>query len=951
MPTFISIRKKKMPRNLFCRILFFTMLIALSPMIYAKSVSLETIPFALETKYGVLNVEIHFDKKDYELALRVEKIIRTDLIKIINYFEHVPKNIVHFNIDPYLRLTNGNARIFPTNIINLYKFPASNNEHLIVFEDWLRGLVFHEYTHITHLDQTRGFVSDGEKIFGSIAKIFTSITPRWFTEGIAVWSESHLMGDESKGRLGSLAFRRDFLAEILKKDACKKIACLDDPGIFPNGQFAYWAGAHFIEFIENKKPGTVKCLVEKNSKNFPFLLDHVFLECTGKNAQDLFDELRENLSVPEAALSGEKIINIFGSDSLEKGLLLFKNNVFKVEKKRQSEALVSYDLEDNISMLEGHYSYPIADLADTFLWTDGEEKDTPYLIVAFNEDPQFRKNNRRWKLINGETLLVEKNLPFAHDPSYVLFLKDFEFLTASYVENKWRIEKQKINFANNHLEKITLLYELPLNTNIILFKKEGSKIFLKINEENNESSLIWGDFSFTKLSYLYRSKNYYDIPVMTDSFVVIREGEKLSLLQFDGKEKILDKKVLSGISTLKKSDERALWVANDLASKKLTTKELQEFFEVKSGSFSTTKFEDVFFEAEKNQTQEIKKQKREFFPQWHHMRPYYWFLASGTSENLFSIGALTTFSDPMDINVVNATVLSYPFENKWGGNFDFNHKISSISDLFSFRGAFNREYSQTDFSNRVNETTEGTLGTSYLFLMKRWSLFAGPYVGASKTNDFISNRSTSQFGLSLVTQFQAMSFDDFFQSLIFQMKLQNDSPDNGKSFINLQSSLNTEVRFSERFVFGIKSTYGKLYKSGFAEGVLYGGGINSAGIKRWHEFYGVPYSNVYGNEIFTSRLYLDYNLWYANKGYGFFPFYLKEMHLLLGAEALSADRIILDERIFRDETIYSFFMGPRLKMNLFYFVPSNLDLIFSSIQKPNGGRVNQFQVGLNADLF
>ena len=241
MPIIHHIRKKKM--CLLRIVLLFTLLLNLT-FSNVQAEEFKTINVSMPTNYGTFFGEIHYSEKDLALALRVERIIKEDLIKVINYFEYVPYDVVHFNLDPYLRLTNGNARTFPTNIINLYNFPASNLDHLIVMENWLQGLVLHEFVHITHLDQTRDYLSIGRQIFGTIAKVPVGIVPRWFTEGIAVWGESHLING---GRLNNPLFNKELLIQLKKPNFCKMIDCLDTPGDFPNGQLAYWAGAHFIE--------------------------------------------------------------------------------------------------------------------------------------------------------------------------------------------------------------------------------------------------------------------------------------------------------------------------------------------------------------------------------------------------------------------------------------------------------------------------------------------------------------------------------------------------------------------------------------------------------------------------------------------------------------------------------------------------------------------------------
>ena len=930
----------------------------ISPMSFAKSVKLKTITVNQPTDYGTIYGQIHYDEKDLSVALKVEKIIKNDLIKVVNYFRYVPKNTVHFNVDPYMRLTNGNARTFPTNIINLYNFPASNSEHLIVFDDWLRGLVFHEYTHITHLDQTRGFVETGRRIFGNIAKILPNDVPRWFSEGIAVWSESHLMGAD--GRLQNPLFRKELLVQFLRQEYCSTIDCLDSPGVYPGGSLAYWAGSHFIEYIENKKPGAVKCLVENNSDNFPFFLDSVFKECTGNSAENNFEAFRTELilgqpkTTPESEAWGLKISNVFGSDDLSKGVLLEGNVLVKVERDREREALVSYDLEENVNMMVTKFRYPISDLSGVTTVQGSDDELAKYLIVSFNEDPYYRADNRSWKLINLETLLIEYTLPFKNDPSYVIGLGNNRYLTASFIDSKWRIEKQKVDLLNPKNTEVEVIHQFEDNINLTMFKKSGQKLFLKLYEEGNQNTLVVTDTTMERFYKLYSSKNYFDIPTINEKFIILREKESINYFEFNNEFSTyslskMQKDILNRVTSVEINDERVLVLENRLKTKEMAMKEVLSILKRDSGPAAVNKFEAVtFVPPVKPDTANI---FTESFPKLKHMRPYYWFIAAGTTDNLFSIGALTSFSDPMDINTINATVLSYPSVSKVGGNFDFVHKFTSVSDLWSVSGLINREYSETDFNGTLNETSEGILGTHFAILLKRWSLLPGIFAGATKTSDFISDRTTTNVGTSLTAAYRAMHFDDYFQNLTLQLRGQNDIPDVGDSFMNLKAMLSAEGRFYERLVGGVKTSYAKLYKDNFTQGVIYGGGTNGVGITRRHEFYGLPYSNAYGNEIFTMRLYLDYNFWYIYKGSGFLPIYFKEAHFLVGRDALSAERIILDKSLLRDKTIHSFFAGPRIKMNVLYYIPVEMDLIFSSIINPNGGSVNQYEIAINADLF
>ncbi|MBY0415723.1 MAG: hypothetical protein K2Q18_16235 [Bdellovibrionales bacterium] len=925
----------------------------ISPMAFGKSVSLKTIEVTVPTNYGALQAEIHFDERDLEIALKVKKIIEKDLIKVINYFQYVPAATVHFNVDPYTRLTNGNATPFPTPTINLYNFPASNSEHLIVLEDWMRGLVFHEFTHITHLDQTRGYLKFFRYFIGSVATIPTSVVPRWFVEGIAVWSESHLIDG---GRLNNPLFRKELLIQFLRSEYCETIDCLDDPGVYPGGQLSYWAGGHFMEYLENKRPGTIKCMVEKNSQNIPFNLNYAFKNCAYGKPQELFTEFRESFIKNQPPISkeseawGDKISNAFGSDDFQKGILVDGNTLFKVEKDRKREALTSYDLQENVNMMVSQFKYPISDLSGVTTVPDLEGR---YLIIAFNEDLNFRGDNRTWKLVNSETLLIEGNLAFAHDPSYVIALGNNRYLTASFVDGKWVIERQRVEVGKKEAAEVEVLRRFGLEYNLTYFRKVGQKIFTKLNRGDLGSSLYVSDLTLETFYKIYDSKEYFDLPIVNESFFVLREKKESKLFEFGDKDfkKVnsspIDKNLLSNITFAEVEDSRVLVLENRLKTKEMPLKESLGYLKKNLGKTSSLALTAATFQDNPS-TNTVENTNAESFPKFYHLAPHYWFLTGGTSDNLTSWGATTSFSDPMSINVANISLLYYPDEKKGGGYLDFNHKFSSISDLWSVNGFFNHEYSKTDFSNYLNKTTEWQVGTRYSFLWKRWTFVPGVYVGKTDVDDFNSKRDTSNYGYRSVLAYNAYSFDDYFQSLVFQLKLQNDKPNIGTDYMNLQTIFAVEGRFHQDIVGGLKASYGKLGKSGFRNGVLYGGGSNNVSNSRWHEFYGLPYSNAYGNEIFTFRGYIDWNFWNIYRGFGLVPFYFKEAHLVLGREMLSADRIILDGRRYNDEIIHSFFIGPKVKMNIFYLVPVDVDMIFSMIQKPNGGNSNQVELLLNA---
>ena len=922
--------------------LVFPLFVLLLPLFYSFSanaipVELKTINLSLPTNYGTFFGEIHYSDKDKVIALKVERIIKEDLVKVINYFEYVPHDTVHFNIDPYLRLTNGNARTFPTNIINLYNFPASNLDHLVVMENWLQGLLVHEFIHITHLDQTRDYLNVGRKIFGTIAKVPTSIVPRWFTEGIAVWGESHLI---SGGRLHNQLFNKELLIEFNKNDFCKTVDCLDDPGSYPHGSLAYWAGAHFIEYLENLRPQTIKCLVEENSLAIPFFLNNAFEKCTGDTAQNQFIKFRDFYSSNEASLTlekqewGNKISNSFGVDDYQKGLVLDGDKLFKVEHQKKSEVLIAYDLADGVNFFN-KYEYPIVDVS-SMVKLDSESR----LLVSFNEDPNFRTENKVWKLINPETLLVEQVLKFTHDPSYVISLGGENYITFSYWENRWIVEK------NNES-----LHTFSTDLNITMVNKINDQLLLKINDSYGVSFLIITDLEIKKLNVIYKSTNPYDLPLITDNYLIIREGLNLKLLELDKTIQIsnLPADLLNRVTFAKINENRVLVLENRLKTSSMSANEAEVY--IKKYKSNTEKSTTSEFNVSAAPTTSFALESAESYPRLDHFIPYYWFLATGNSDKLASFGALTSFVDPMEIHSLNATALLYPQVSKAGGSLDYTYKVVTVSDLWKIKASFDLEYSKTDFSAEINSSKNMTFHSSYTFLKKRWTYIPALFTSYSQTEDFISDRTTRSLGISQGLSFKPMSHDDFFQNFLFGINVGADKANTGNTYLATQLTAESETHFSDKLSASVKGAYGKFFKSDFSRGVMYGGGLSDFSTHRIFEFYGLPYSNAYGNEILSGRLTIDYNFWSIYRGKNLIPFFFKEAHFIFGRESLYADRIILAKTLLKEKLINSIFAGPRLKVNLFYYVPTNIDLIFSSIAHPNGSNVNGVNFSLVADLF
>nr|HEX4314260.1 hypothetical protein [Kofleriaceae bacterium] len=140
---------------------------------------------------------------------------------------------------------NGFAGVLPRNAIQLYATGPTGFSELDDHEDWLYGLVAHEYTHILHLDTIEGLPKIYNSIFGKTWAP-SQIMPRWLIEGIAVYEESkRTAGGRDRGT------RFDQYIRIARHTGVD--LRLDEvsgaPRQFPRGNAAYVYGSHFMKYI------------------------------------------------------------------------------------------------------------------------------------------------------------------------------------------------------------------------------------------------------------------------------------------------------------------------------------------------------------------------------------------------------------------------------------------------------------------------------------------------------------------------------------------------------------------------------------------------------------------------------------------------------------------------------------------------------------------------------
>lgn len=198
---------------------------------------------------------------------------------------------------------NGFATTLPRNMIQLYATGPDGFSELDDHEDWLYGLVAHEYTHILHLDTYDGLPTIYNSIFGKTWSP-NQIMPRWIIEGIAVYEESkRSAGGRNRGTRFDSYIRIARHAKVdLRLDEVS-----GNPRQYPRGNAAYVYGSHFLRYVFDRFGDDKLRQMSHVSGSWatPFAVNRQIAKTVGKPFTELYDDwknyLRDKYGLEEMA--------------------------------------------------------------------------------------------------------------------------------------------------------------------------------------------------------------------------------------------------------------------------------------------------------------------------------------------------------------------------------------------------------------------------------------------------------------------------------------------------------------------------------------------------------------------------------------------------------------------------------------------------------------------------
>lgn len=239
---------------------------------------------------------VHYHQGEEALARRAVVIaedVHTKLVPRMKSQPHTRTNIVLIDA---LDDANGWARTLPYNLITLYItqpfggsiFGAGN------YDDWMRLLITHEYTHIMQLDMVNSLPEVISNIFGNL--YFPNMfQPVWLIEGLAVYEETELTGG---GRNRSPASDMVLRMAVLENNFPDISHAANYAEKWPAGKVPYLFGGSFTAFIA-KKYGREKLAdlsIDYSGRWWPFLVNGTAQRVLGSDYYDLWGEWKNELA-------------------------------------------------------------------------------------------------------------------------------------------------------------------------------------------------------------------------------------------------------------------------------------------------------------------------------------------------------------------------------------------------------------------------------------------------------------------------------------------------------------------------------------------------------------------------------------------------------------------------------------------------------------------------------
>jgi Tol biopolymer transport system component len=253
---------------------------------------------------------IQYHQGEEEIAKRVAVLAEDVHDRLVPRIKWEPKGRTHLVLVDAVDASNGLTTPFPYNLITLYITPPVGEPGFgtVAYDEWMRLLITHEYTHTLQLDMVYGgYGAVMRALFGRSFLGFPNLVqPIWLIEGLAVYEETE---QTSGGRNRSPGHEMVIRTAVLEDRFPRMSQATVFPDFWPTGQVPYLFGGAFNRFIAEKygREKLAEISVTYSSRGVPFLVDSTGERVLQQEYGSLWDEWLNGLRTRYAVVRDEVI--------------------------------------------------------------------------------------------------------------------------------------------------------------------------------------------------------------------------------------------------------------------------------------------------------------------------------------------------------------------------------------------------------------------------------------------------------------------------------------------------------------------------------------------------------------------------------------------------------------------------------------------------------------------
>ncbi|HEY6011624.1 MAG TPA: hypothetical protein VIX18_09145, partial [Nitrospirota bacterium] len=248
---------------------------------------------------------IHYHQGGEEIAKRAAVIAEDAHDRLAPRVKWDPKGRTHLVLVDAMDESNGATTPFPYNHITLFITRPAGEAGFgtVSYDEWLRMLITHEYTHTLQLDMVHGATNILQYLFGRL--YFPNLfQPIWMTEGLATYEETE---QTSGGRGRSPGAEMVIRMAVLENRFPKLSQAAVFPDFWPSGQVPYLFGEGFTRYIADKygREKLAEISVKYSNHGIPWFVDLNGRWTLGEWYSDLWEEWHANLTSRYSKLRDE----------------------------------------------------------------------------------------------------------------------------------------------------------------------------------------------------------------------------------------------------------------------------------------------------------------------------------------------------------------------------------------------------------------------------------------------------------------------------------------------------------------------------------------------------------------------------------------------------------------------------------------------------------------------